>query len=74
MWARFGEWSTCDKVCDEGEKSRSRECLLNGEATDVAACGNGLESYVLACNKHACHREYSRSSVIVTSNTLISPQ
>ena len=46
-WSEWGAWSSCNKKCDGGVKSRTRICI------DGTGC-SGLSSDEIACNEHDC--------------------
>ena len=50
-WSAWGAWSSCDKKCDGGVKSRTRTCIDG--ALESLRC-SGKSSDEIACNKHDC--------------------
>ena len=51
-WQPWSNWSDCTKTCDNGERSRTRECL-NGIVGQSICEGNDKEVYV--CHNRPCN-------------------
>ena len=52
-WSFWSKWSKCSKLCNGGDRQRTRECN-NSTASDSGEGCQGIEKQEELCNTHPC--------------------
>ena len=52
-WSSWSKWSKCSKLCNGGDRQRTRECN-NSTASDSGEGCQGIEKQEELCNTHPC--------------------
>ena len=53
-WGEWSQWTTCDKKCGGGQRSRERVCITTS-SYDAARCEGGAVQRE-ACNEEVCEK------------------